>query len=326
MKKLEETGKSIATGLNPKNMASNMGSQLKTLLMVFGFARLAKEWPNLMTRVDEISKKVSEIKDNVFKFFDKNGGLSKMLGGKEGESAFTAFKNLFIDPKDGILAYIKNWLQNRFEERSAAVKNIPKPDTSWESLGGVGNNITRILGNVVQYLGNIFGAIMDPTKTAESTIKSTANTESTGYMKDKLAYNYNETLGKKENVLVTDPNSASGRSNIKTAAGDLSIVRGDYKGLKPGSISKDGKLTESPISAVSQGMEIGRAIKESKETGRLQTANIATGFTRLMDFAKEHKSVPLSEDFLIEILGGKDKLKELGLTKTSFFIVLGRIY
>jgi hypothetical protein len=312
MKKLEETGKSIATGLNPKNMASNMGSQLKTLLMVFGFARLAKEWPNLMTRVDEISKKVSEIKDNVFKFFDKNGGLSKMLGGKEGEGPLTALKNLFFDKNDGIFAYIRTWLSARMGERREAIKTLAKPDMSWNVGDGVGNNISRILGSVVGYLGDILSAIIDPTSAARNTVKATAERAETEYQD-----NNQKTLREnRANVVITDENGRS--KGIATSAGDQAIVEGRYQGVKPGSVDSQGNLTNNPISSIAQGNELMRAIDDSRRTGNLQTATVATGFARLHNAAQENGKVVLTEEFLSHYLGGQEGIRELGLQKGNY--------
>ena len=311
MKRLEETGKSIATSLNPKNMASSMGNQLKTLLMVFGFAKLAKEWPNLMTRVDEISSRVGEIKDKVVSFFSPDGGLSKMLGGKEGEGPLTALKNLFIDPKDGIFAYIRTWLSARMGERREAIKTLAKPDMSWNVGDGVGNNISRILGSVVGYLGDILSAIIDPTSAARNTVKATAEQAESEYQN-----NNQKTLREnRANVVITDENGRS--KGIATSAGDQAIVEGRYQGVKPGSVDNQGNLTNNPISSIAQGNELMRAIDDSRRTGNLQTATVATGFARLHNAAQENGKVVLTEEFLSHYLG-QDGIRELGLQKGNY--------
>lgn len=312
MKRLEETGKSIATGLNPKNMASSMGNQLKTLLMVFGFARLAKEWPNLMTWVDGISKKVSNIASDIKGFFSPDGGLAKMLGGKNGEGPLTALKNLFFDKNDGIFAYIKTWLSARMGERREAIKTLTKPDMSWNIGDGVGNNITRILGNVVGYLGDILSAIIDPTSAARNTVKATAEQAESEYQD-----NNQKTLREnRANVVITDENGES--KGITTSAGDQAIVEGRYQGVKPGSVDSQGNLTNNPISSIAQGNELMRAIDDSRSTGNLQTAAVATGFARLHNAAQENGKVVLTEEFLSHYLGGQEGIRELGLQKGNY--------
>lgn len=321
MRKLEEAGKNISSTMNPKNMASSMGNQLKTLLYVFGFAHLAKKWPEMLDKVEDIKIKVEEFKNKVAGFFSKDGTFVEMLGGKKGETVIGALKNLFIDKDDGIIAYIKKWLGDRMQERGTAIKGINKPDTSWKKGSGVENNITRILGNVVDYLGNILGAIVDPSKVAEKTTKQAAETESKEYEE-----NNSRELGKKESITVWDPYAKNGKGShvgVKASRGDMAIVEGDYKGLKRGSLDKSGNLISSPAASISQAAEIERAIKTSKTTGNIKTASVATGFSRLMDVAKRDNTVALSEDFLKEHLKEED-LKELGLTKPSPYVYVVR--
>lgn len=312
MKRLEETGKSIATGLNPKNMASSMGNQLKTLLMVFGFAKLAKEWPNLMQGIDDIRNKVETIKGKVVDFFSPDGGLARMLGGKNGEGPLTALKNLFFDKNDGIFAYIRTWLSARMGERREAIKTLTKPDMSWNIGDGVGNNITRILGNVVGYLGDILSAIIDPTSTARNTVKATAEQAESEYQDN----NQRTLRENRANVVITDENGRS--KGIATSAGDQAIVEGRYQGVKPGSVDSQGNLTNNPISSIAQGNELMRAIDDSRRTGNLQTATVATGFARLHNAAQENGKVVLTEEFLSHYLGGQEGIRELGLQKGNY--------
>ena len=301
MKRLEETGKSIATGLNPKNMASSMGNQLKTLLMVFGFARLAKEWPNLMTWVDKISKEVSNIASDIKGFFSPDGGLAKMLGGKDGEGPLTALKNLFFDKNDGILAYIRKWLSDRMEERASAIKNIPKPEISLDIKGS--------LGNIVKYLGDILGALVNPTAVATNTVSSKATESAQEYQEDNYKA-LRKSIGKKELIDGEEKSISSG---------DAALVRGEYRGLTNTSLDKEGNLTGTAGSTIAQGLELDRALISSK-SGNLQTATIATGLNRLQNVANEKGSVTLSKDFLVSSIG-EEGIKELGLKPTAYSYV-----
>lgn len=312
MKKLEETGKNIATSLNPKNMASSMGNQLKTLLFVFGFARLAKEWPNLMTRVDKISKKVSNIASDVKDFFSPGGGLSEMLGGKKGEGPLTALKNLFFDKNDGIFAYIRTWLSARMGERREAIKTLAKPDMSWNVGDGVENNITRILGNVVGYLGDILGAILDPKSAAVKKVNAVAAKEEKKYQEDNQGI-----LRDKEKITAYN-NKSKKEATGYVSSGDKAVVEGNYEGLKPGSLDRNGNLTNSPISTISQGNELAKAVLDSRKTGNLETSKVAVGLSRLKKASEENgnEGIPLSKKFLDSFLS-PNEIKELGLEDQS---------
>ena len=296
LKKLEETGKSIATF--PTKMASSVGNQLKTLLLVLGFGYIAKHWPILMEKLDNIEEKVVN-------FFSENGGLAHMFGGKDGEGPVKALKKLFFDKNSGVLALIKKWLGDRMEERSAAVRNVPKPELSLKHPG-------ESLGKIINYLGDILGAILDPSKAAGRTVTTIAKEQSKEY-RDK---NGTE-LGKKDSFMVWDPYQDGGKAVAKKASrGDMAIMDGSYSGIKPGSVDSSGNLVNSSIASISQGKEIDRAIQESKETGKLQTSSVAVGFSRLKDSAERNGNVILSEDFLLKYLG-EDEMKRLGLTKPT---------
>lgn len=311
IRKIKETGETIAaSSMNPKNMASSIGKQLKTLLLLFGFGWIAKNWPRVLDAVTRINSAVDDIRN----FFSEGGGLSKMFGSKDNEGPWTAFKKMFTDPKDGIFAYIKKWLGDRMAERSSAVKSIPRPDLSGiDILKNPGPALEKIIG----YLGDILGAILDPTKAAGKTMTKVAEKEAEEY-KDKNGTKLTE----KESVMTWNPNT--GKHEAVTASkGDMAIVNGDYVGLKPGAVDENGNLTSSPISSISQGEEIGRAIGMSKKTGKLQTASVVTGFSRLMDAAKRDNTVALTEEFLKEYIG-EDGMKELGLNKPSHYVWVAR--
>lgn len=308
MKKLEEAGKNIASSMNPKNMASSMGNQLKTLLYLFGFAYIAKNWPKILDKVTSIENKVIEIKDKVVDFFTGEGsGLSKMLGGKENETPFQAFKNLFIGD-DGILPYIRDWLSARMGERREAIKVLDKPDLSWKAGEGVQNNITRILGDVLGYLGNILSAIIDPTNAAAIKVNSVAEKSEKKYQENNQGI-----LSEQEGVLVTKNNKDVG---ISTSSGDKAVVEGKYNGVTPGSVDSNGNLANSPISTISQGNALVRAIDYSKKTGELKTADIATGLSRLKNSAQENGKIVLTKKFLDSTIGDKG-IEELNLQPTK---------
>ena len=312
MRKLEETGKVIATTMNPKNMASTMSNQLRTLMMVLGFGYIAKNWPKILKRIKSIEDKVIEIKDKVVDFFSVGGGFVKILGGKDGETVLEAFKNLFLDKNDGLLAYVRQWLRNKFEERREAVRTLEKPDLAWNTGEGVGNNITRILGNVVGYLGDILGAILDPKSAAVKKVNAVAAKEEKKYQEDNQGI-----LRDREKVTAYNNKSKKEAAGY-VSSGDKAVVEGNYEGLKPGSLDRNGNLTNSPISTISQGNEVAKAILDSRKTGKLETSKVAVGLSRLKKASEENgnEGIPLSKKFLDSFLS-PDEIKKLGLEDQS---------
>lgn len=306
IRKLEETGKVISTNLNPKNMASSVGNQLKTLLFVLGFAAIAKNWPTIMNNIDDISKKVGEIKDNVVSFFSEGGGLVKLFGGKDDESVLQAFKNLFLDKNDGILAYVKKWLNDRSEERSAAIKNIPKPDLSiWDP----GKSISEI----VDYLSSILRVIANPSKSAEIAVKKTAN----NYSKE---YQENNSGALREGHRITVKDKDGNEKRIKVSGGEAAVASGNYRGLMPNALDNSGNLIGTAGSTYSQGAEIERALENSKK-GNIQTSVVTTGLNRLSYTASKNGSVVVGESFLKSLIG-EEGIKELGLVPTKYSIII----
>ena len=321
MRKLEDTGKSIATSLNPKNMASSMSKQFKTLMLIMGFGYLAKKWPEVLEKITSIENKIIDFKDSVLGIFSKGGNLVQMLGGKENESVFQAFKNLFLDEKEGLFTYIKLWLGNRASERSTAIKNLTKPDLKWVTGDGIENNIVRILGNVVGYLGDILTAIIDPTQAAGITMNHTAQEASQEYQDNNSEKLYQKS---EKEASYWDPNANNGRGakmGIQVSNGDTAIVEGNYQGLSRNAVDIKGNLVNTPIASISQASEVERAINESRESGNLQTATVATGFSRLMESAKKNKTIPLTEDFVKRYIGDEG-IKELGLKPVPYTYIL----
>ncbi len=304
MTRLKETGTLIAN--SPKNMASSMTNQLKTLLIVFGFAYLAKNWPKLMRSLQNIETKVID-------FFSPDGGLAHMLGGKEGESVGEALRNLFLDKDEGILAFVSQWLKNKFEERREAVKKLVKPDVSWKNGAGVGNNITRILGSVVGYLGDILSALMDPSTAAPHAVKGMAE-------KSESEYQENNQSILRDRTRIETYDGAGNRIKSDSSAGDKAIVEGSYAGVKPGSIDKKGNLINTPAATIAQGNEIQKAIEDARTTGHLEISKVATGLSRLQEYSKKNGNVILSESFLRTVLGDEG-FKELGLKRGTFVYV-----
>lgn len=307
MRKLKETTSSVASSLNPKNIASSIGNQLKTLLMVFGFAAIAKNWPTLMGWVDKISNGVENIRDNVVGFFNEGGKLTKMLGGKEDENPLQAIKNLFLDKDDGILAYVRKWIDDKLEERNSAIKNVEKPDVSgWDLIKNPG----KALGDIVNYLGDILSAIVSPGSVGTKKITATAEEHAKEYQ-ERNADEFWES-NKDHKITVGD-------KSYKISKGDSTLISGEYKGLTPNALDKSGNLTGTAGSTYSQGLEISEAIKESRK-GNLQTSTVSVGLGRLQRAADKNGKVALSEEFLVSTIG-KEGIKELGLEETNYSYV-----
>ena len=265
MKKLEDMGKTISTTLNPKNMASNMTNQLRTLFMVFGFAAIAKNWPTLMERVDKISS-----------FFSKGGSLVKMFGGKDNETVFQAFKNLFIG-KEGILSYIGTWLKHRFEERGAAIKTIPKPKAD-KYTGGLNadnliNHLSKVFSGITDYLGNILGVLVDPS--FKNVVEKSATYENNLESEEKNTVS-SKPAGERETYVDVDGNK------IKATRHASYYLEGiGSSGLAEDALDKEGNLKNDLGAELSQGNSIASSILAANH-GEINTNSISTGLDRLI--------------------------------------------
>ena len=316
VRELDNVSKSLGDRLDPKHVYRDIGSAFKNVLLLIGLGKLAKEWPNLIEKLDNIEKKVKDFfddrKNRIKGLFSKDGSFSKNLvkifGGKPGESIGQAFKNLLFDEKEGLIAYIRKYLKDRLEERSAAIKTVKKPN--FDLL-----NISESIGSLGTYLADILAAILNPQSSAGRNMKE--------YEKQgrEAAYSEKKVWGRnRELVLGYDEKGNKIKEHVYD--NDRTLVKGEYSGLTKNAVDSKGNLTNHASSYYSQSTFLNSNLKQA-ENGNINTANVGVGLERLYRAAKENPygKVPISMDFVQSILSKKE-IEELGLKRQQYTYVI----
>ena len=298
MKKLEDIGKTIGTRMDPRKIGSTWQSQLKTLLLLFGFGYLTSNWNKILERVAGVEKWVKDtwgyftgnVKDGESSFVSD---IKSFFGGKGEESLFDVFKKLLGN--EGLFGYIKEYFNKLYEDRAEAVKEVefPKIDTG---------SIFNTLESLSEYLGNLFGAIVGGTESVKKTISKQT---------EKAALN--ESLKNYQDHGRTTTTETTEIGDFKGDKGTLSLLDGSYKGLTAYSIDKEGNLdksnlTEATLAASSEATRV----KELINNGDIsQTASLVQQLNRLYTTAKDTKNkyVAVTKEFIDSLT--KDELQDL---------------
>ena len=300
MRKLEDIGKTIGSRMDPRKIGSTWQSQLKTLLLLFGFGYLTSNWTKILDQVSSIENWVKK----TWAYFtgdDENNSfindLKLFIGGSKDESLLTSFGKLL--GKDGLFGYIKNYFDKLYEDRARAVKEVefPKIDTG---------SIFNTLESLGEYLGNLFGAIMGGTESVKKTVAKQA---------EKKALSSSMEHFNKEGKSATTETVEVG--NYKGDKGALALLDGSYKGLTNYAIDKNGNLdkdnlTEATLAASSEIMRIKNLVDNGDVS---QTTSLVQQLNRLYNTAKSTRNnyVAVTNDFINSLTS--DELKELSSRK-----------
>lgn len=229
--KLSESTKSLGEKMDPRNIGSTFGGQLKTLLFLFLATTIDKWWNPLMKRIASFEAGFKAVFG-----IPVNADLEK--GGAEGLSFVNKIKEFIgIDTKsekgkatsllggirevfsDGITRLIDT-LKLFIEDRRIALQkiNMPDfklPDTDFNPLGKMINSAFKgVMAPATEYLGNILSALMggssavarkasnNVVSTAKDTFKhsyggryyTSESTDFMGNLKDDSTYGMSEML------------------------------------------------------------------------------------------------------------------------------------
>ena len=297
MKKLEDIGKTIGTRMDPRKIGSTWQSQLKTLLLLFGFGYLTSNWTKIL---DSVAKIETWVKDTWSYFTGEGEGkksfasdIKSFFGGNNNETFLQVFQKLI--GKEGLFGYIKEYFDKLYQDRAQAVKEVkfPKIDT---------NSIFNTLESLGEYIGDLFGAIMGGTESVKKTVAKQAEKKAFGSsMKNYMNH------GRTATTETTKVGEFEGDK------GALSLLDGSYKGLTAYSVDKEGNLdktnlTEATLAASS---EVSR-IKDLINKGDLsQTASLVQQLNRLYNTSRETRNnyVAVTKDFIDTL--SKEELQDL---------------
>ena len=312
---LDKTSKSLGDRLDPKHVYRDVGSAFKNVLILLGLATIVENWPKLMNSINDIEHSVTDFVNNGINktrdFFSDGGtfsvNMTKMLGGKPGESPGDAFKNLLFDEKEGLFAYISKYLNDRLEERAAAIKTVKKPNFSIL-------DINASIGSLGTYLSDILAAILNPRGASK---RSVVNSELEARKED---YNEYKFRGNNDKVKITDKTGQSRKERVYE--NDRTLVSGKYEGLTKDAVNKNGELTDKVSSYYSQSAFLNKNLKLA-ERGEINTANVGVGLERLYKSAQKNPKgkIPISVDFVKNILSQKE-IDDLGLKEVQYKYVI----
>lgn len=312
MKKLEDIGKTIGSRMDPRKIGSTWQSQLKTLLLLFGFGYLTSNWTKVLDTVSSIEEWVR----NTWDYFSKGkftDSFKEFIGGKENESLITSLTQLFIG-EDGLWGRIKDSFNNFIKDRADAIKLIKFPDLQWSDL----DNPIEGFKKVLEYLGNVITVAVGGSSAAEKAIGSQIKSEAD--MASRLNALESESSVKKTGSYKTSEGILKADQGIENIIKEN--VKGNFIGITQHSLSNTGEINRDfgAEGGYAVSSDILRLNAEAKN-GKIKSSELARDFERLYNAAKEEESegktgIAVSGTLINKYLNGKE---------TSNFIKSGKI-
>lgn len=355
LRQMTDAGRNVANAINPKNIGTTLGGQLKTLLFIFGMRFLAKNWTLILEKAEKIYLAVKK----GFAFFgvgDKTEVEALAAQGKDFRGRFIEFfagSDRARDGKTTIISllkemmtnfgdFIKTFIEGQMEIRGIAMKSIkfpkldfkPADSSGWNPLASMinsaisslGDSLTTALSGMGTYLGDIFTAFVSPKAGARRAI--TSNTNRIGANEAQKAQEFNRNVSKFTEVFANDGTSKFG--GIAVNAGDAAneLVGKDWhdteknrdiKGGRRYSLLEDAisgdKLKNTAGAQISQGRDLLGAIKDVRKYGRLDSARFASGINRLYQAAKSNEDGVIVDQEFVNTLISDNLRKNLTSTR-----------
>lgn len=183
MRKLEGIGKSIGKVLDPKKVGATLVNPLKMLFMFMGFHMFINNWKKLISWLSKGEKFFAGMAETFgFGYEDGNVKVNKRklssqvdkklgwigtqlvyaFGGNpyRGDRIGDMLHHIIIGDKQhyGLWEQIKDYLKDKFNERSEAIKNFPRPNLSSYIEGKNGKpDFIGAGGELIGYLTDILG-------------------------------------------------------------------------------------------------------------------------------------------------------------------------
>jgi len=296
LKKLGEIGKTIGTRMDPRKIGSTWQSQLKTLLLLFGFGYLTSNWTKILAKVAKIENWVKE----TWGYFTGKFGegqnsfisdIKSFIGGNNGESIWQSLGNLLLGD-DGLWGKIKEFFTNLYEDRAKAVKEIKFPTINFSSA----IDTIKALG---EYLGDVLGALVGGSEYTKKAVARQADRE-TAETQTRL-----KRLADSKTKKTLSLSNESGEE-FKGDAGVMSLVNGTFKGHTRYSLNSDGTMnSERPVeSSLAAATNVLRINKNITEKGDMKEASgMALDLSNLYKEAQrvstqEKHGIPVPEEFI----------------------------
>ena len=285
MKRIADATSGLSSRLDPKNMTSTLGGQLKWLLLIFGATMMSKFWKPTMKFLANLEggfRAVFGLPMNDDLRQASSGTLSVIdqikdfIGIKKGENdtLIGGIGKVFMEGIDKLIDKLKFW----FEDRASALKDVEFPNIETPDFGPLGKvmapimeGLTDTFKGLTQYIGDLITVAMGGSK---GRVKVAARKIS------RQAQDvFTDTTGK------------------QTSAGDSGLVKGkgrDY--MKDSDYDTFGNLKSNASST--QAMSRSLVSMFNDKSGKAHTAEIGTGVGQLFDVAKRSGQVVIDPELL----------------------------
>ena len=298
MKRLEDVGKTIGTRMDPRKIGSTWQSQLKTLLLLFGFGYLTSNWTKVLDTVSGIEKWVK----GTWSYFTEGGftsSLAGLFGGKPGQPLFDSLETLFLgnEEEKGLFGHLKQFFSDMWDERAEAVKMVKTPEIT-DAL----NDPMKAIKSLFEYLSNILTAAFSGTEGIKKIRIEEAQTNITNKAEEYRVKNSTTDNTYKRKVNGEDTDVEWGTSAFLDEYGHKG-----YKGISHHML-EGGELTSKfgAESSVAQMSELSRLMDDIRDNGRYDTGAISLAINRLSKYAGKQGMIPIKKNHLTSILNSDE--------------------
>lgn len=290
MKRLETATTGISSKLDPKNMTSTLGGQLKWMLLIFGATMISKVWKPTMKFLANLeggfravfglpmNADLKQASQGTLSVIDKIGEL---IGIKKGEDTtlIGGIGRVFMEGINKLIDKLKFW----FDDRANAIKSVEFPGLDIKMntglpyplsgmVEGMVSGLTDTFGNIAQYLGDLITVAMGGSK---GRVRAAANK-----INRQSKQTFTDTTGK------------------QTSVGDSGLIRGGGRNYMRDSDfdSLTGTLKGNASSTQAMSRSLISLFNDKSRTAH--TAEIGSGVEQLFNVAKRQGEVVIDPELL----------------------------
>ena len=299
MKKIGDATSNLGNKLDPKNMTTTLGGQLKWLLLIFGATMIGKVFRPAMEHLANIEGGIraalglevnDDLKKNSTKALSIVDQLREAIGidtSKDNTSLIEGIGNVFMEGIDKLIAKLQLW----FEDRSIAMRSVEFPSMGKIDFGALGGILGPAMDGVVTSLRGVGQYLGDIITVALGGSKGRARVEA-NKIERQAKTQFINTAGKQ--VYAGDSGLIAGNGRDYMRNSDYNI----FGGLN-GSASSTHAMSRSLISMFND------------RSGKGHSYEIATGVSQLFDVGENQGHVTIDPELLGYLGVGQQDLVNL---------------